>query len=276
MLRRTLTYTVPQEIVGVQFTSLPDPSENLRRIINHVTEIKKLYPEVNVIAFPEASAYCFGQPGLREAAYEIARTFPATLKHLAVSNNVLISVGGFLPAGEGKVTNTMFIAAPNRDLAYHKIHLYDAYGFTESKTVAAGSRLVTVMWNGCTIGFATCYDVRFPEQYKALAARGAQLIITGASWQGGAGKTEMWRQLASTRALDATTFHLAVDQAVPPPQQGAKGPVGVGHSLLAGPDGRVLAELGENPGYLHYRLDLAEVEKIREQIPVLANSVHLL
>ena len=90
------------------------------------------------------------------------------------------------------------------DAHYDKIHLFDAFGFTESETVAPGTELLVLTLGGVGVGFATCYDLRFPSLFTALAERGAQLICLPASWGAGPGKLEQWQLLLRARALDCT------------------------------------------------------------------------
>jgi deaminated glutathione amidase len=160
------------------------------------------------------------------------------------------------------------------DASYHKIHLFDAFGFRESATIAAGNEPVLIMVDGVQVGLSTCYDVRFPGLYTRLADLGAQLVCVAASWAAGPGKVEQWQLLTRARALDSTTFVLAAGQADPltvglQPPPGAPG--GVGHSALISPRGETLDELGPEPGLLVGDLDLAEVAQTRQTIPVLAN-----
>ena len=134
--------------------------------------------------------------------------------------------------------------------------------------------MITV--DGVGIGLSVCYDIRFPGQYRRLAAEGARLTLCSASWGAGPGKVDQWRLLARARALDATTFLLAVDQADPAVEgvEVKKGaPTGIGHSLLVGPDGSVRDEMeSHGSGLLVTEVDDDEVTRIREAVPVLANG----
>ncbi|NED81798.1 acyltransferase, partial [Streptomyces sp. SID11233] len=78
---------------------------------------------------------------------------------------------------DGRVTNTLLATGPGVEAAYDKIHLYDAFGFAESATVAPGSEVVTIDVDGIRTGLATCYDVRFPELFRAHADAGAVLSL---------------------------------------------------------------------------------------------------
>ena len=116
----------------------------------------------------------------------------------------------FVPADDGRVTNTLIATGPGVDTHYDKIHLYDAFGFAESNTVAPGHEPVVISVDGdsgpVNVGLTLCYDVRFPELYVELAQRGAQLITVHASWGTGPGKLEQWTLLARARAIDTTGY----------------------------------------------------------------------
>ena len=108
------------------------------------------------------------------------------------------------------------------DTSYDKIHLYDAFGFAESDTVAPGSDPVVIEVDGETLGLAICYDIRFPELFRALADRGASTVLLPASWGAGPGKVEQWELLVRARAIDSTTYVLACDQADPGVRRGCQ------------------------------------------------------
>ncbi len=160
----------------------------------------------------------------------------------------------FAPADDGRVTNTLIACwarAPpiSRTSHYHKIHLYDAFGFTESRTVAPGHEPVVITVDDVRVGLTVCYDIRFPALYTELARRGAQLIAICASWGSGPGKLEQWTLLARARALDSMSYVLAAGQADPGdtltgPGSGSGAPTGVGGSLVASPLGEVVASAG--------------------------------
>jgi predicted amidohydrolase len=180
----------------------------------------------------------------------------------------------FTPAGDGRVTNTLLITGPGLDERYDKIHLFDAFGFAESRTVAPGNRPVTFAWDGLTLGVAICYDVRFPEVFWRLAEQGAVATLVPASWGSGPGKREHWELLARARALDSTSWILACGQADPETvgrQPIGNAPSGIGHSLVVSPLGEIRARLGAEPGLLVADIDPDETRAARQKVPVLAD-----
>ena len=154
----------------------------------------------------------------------------------------------FVPADDGRVTNTLIAAGPGVDAHYDKIHLYDAFGFTESRTVAPGHEPVVITVDGVRVGLSLCYDIRFPELYVELARRGAQLITVHASWGSGPGKLEQWTLLARARALDTGSFVGARSvRPIRATRSPRVGPTGVGGSVVASPLGEVLDRGGRRP-----------------------------
>ncbi|MGH3635608.1 MAG: nitrilase-related carbon-nitrogen hydrolase, partial [Mycobacterium sp.] len=155
---------------------------------------------------------------------------------------------------------------------YDKIHLYDAFGFTESRTVAPGREPVVIDVDDVGVGLTTCYDIRFPALYTTLARRGAQLITVSASWGSGPGKLEQWTLLARARALDSTSYIAAAGQADPGRELSSGAPAGVGGSLVVSPFGDVVVSAGADPQLLVTDLDLDRVAAARDSLAVLRNQ----
>lgn len=216
---------------------------------------------------------CFGLP-LAEIAEPVDGPWASRLAQIAHWNDLVIAAGMFTPGDAGRVRNTVRVVGEGIDASYDKIHLFDAFGFTESSTVTPGDKPVVVRIGDVAVGLATCYDIRFPGLFTALADRGAQLICVAASWGAGPGKVDQWELLARARALDSTCFVAAVGQADPAISglaSGGTAPTGVGHSLVVAPTGRVLAALGTEPDLLVVDIDPSQVTDVRRTIPVLAN-----
>ncbi|MCF3964672.1 carbon-nitrogen hydrolase family protein [Streptomyces fuscigenes] len=254
-----------------QLRSTQDPEENLEALRGAVRRAADENADLAVA--PEAAMARFGVP-LRPLAQPLDGPWARAVSELAAETGVSVVTGMFTPAG-GRVANTLLATGPGVAESYDKIHLYDAFGYRESDTVAAGRRVVTLDLAGIRIGLATCYDVRFPELFRAHADAGATLCLLPASWGAGPGKADQWELLVRARALDATVWLAAVDQALPSPGADPEAPTaapnGVGRSLLVGPDGSVRARMGGEPDVLTVEFDPAETERVRAAIPVLAN-----
>jgi predicted amidohydrolase len=254
-----------------QITSTAVPSDNLDLVRDAVA--RAAAGGASVAVLPEATMACFGT-SLAPLAEPVDGPWATAVAAIAAEYDVLVVAGMFTPAPDGRVFNTLLATGKGQHLGYDKIHLFDAFGFAESKTVAPGSDLALVTADDVTLGLATCYDVRFPELFTRLADRGATVMLMGASWGAGPGKREQWELLVRARALDSTSWLVACGQA-DPAASGAtthpKAPTGIGYSTVASPSGEVVAQLGAGPDVLVVEVDVAQVEKTRESIPVLAN-----
>ncbi|WP_197320389.1 carbon-nitrogen hydrolase family protein [Saccharomonospora sp. NB11] len=253
-----------------QVTSSADPEGNLRTIREWTATAAAR--GARVVVFPEAMSARFGVR-LTSVAEPLDGPWAHGVRDVADEFGVLVVAGMFTPDGD-RVRNTLLITGLGHHLGYDKIHLYDAFGFRESDTVAPGDQPVTVTVDDVTLGFATCYDVRFPELFQHLAEAGSSAVVVPASWAGGEGKREQWELLVRARALDSGTWVLGCDQPDPatvgldvPPTA----PNGVGHSTVADPFGRVHARLGAGPELLVVDVDPARAEASRAATAVLAN-----
>lgn len=264
--------TAPQLTIAVeQIATTTDPRANLELVLDAVR--KGAATGARIVVLPEASLVRFGAAPAAHAE-TIEGPWASAVRDLARELGVIVLVGTFQPAADGRVKNTILVTGEGIHDGYDKIHLYDAYGFSESADVEPGDQPFTFEVDGITVGVATCYDVRFPELFRELADRGAQAIIVTAHWGAGEGKVDAWRLLNQARAIDSTTWIIACDQA-DASTAGIEEPAGprfgIGHSLFISPMGVVLEELDEKVGELVATIDLETVEKARQVIPVLAN-----
>ncbi|MHC0429282.1 carbon-nitrogen family hydrolase [Streptomyces sp. O3] len=168
---------------------------------------------------------------------------------------------------DGTLYNTSLVFAPDGELAasYRKIH---RFGFDEGEAamMGAGTEPVTVSLPATTFGLATCYDLRFPELFRALVAAGAELLVIPAGWP--ERRRGHWTLLARARAVENQAYVLACGTA------GTHGGVEqAGHSIVVDPWGEVLAEAGPGEEVLTVELDPAKVATTRERFPVLRDRV---
>jgi predicted amidohydrolase len=184
---------------------------------------------------------------------------------------VALVAGVFEPAPDGRVYNTAvaYDAAGTQVAAYRKIHLFDALGEHESAVVAPGAQPVVVDLCGVRVGIMTCYDVRFPELARALAVRGAELIVIPAAWAAGLFKEEHWVTLVRARAIENTVWVATADQVPDHSAPPTRAPTGVGRSMMADPMGTVRADLGPFPGLAVADLDSALTKQVRAALPCL-------
>jgi predicted amidohydrolase len=173
--------------------------------------------------------------------------------------------------GERKAANRAFLFAPDGRLAarYDKIHMFDVdlpsgESYRESKNYAAGDRAVAVRLPWGVLGVTTCYDLRFPEQYRALAEAGAHVLTAPSAFTKVTGEAH-WHVLLRARAIETGSYMLAAAQG----GTHENGRMTYGHSMIVSPWGEVLAESGDEPCVISAEIDLAEAVAARARIPVL-------
>jgi deaminated glutathione amidase len=259
-------------IALAQIQAGTDPAANLGLVEEYTRRAADA--GAGLVLFPEATMCRFGVP-LADVAEPLDGPWADRVRAIAAGAGITVVAGMFVPAdspdGQVRVTNTLVATGPGVDAHYDKIHLYDAFGFTESRTVAPGHEPVVITVDGVGVGMTLCYDVRFPELYVELARRGAQVITVHASWGTGPGKLEQWTLLARARALDTGSFVAAVGQAYPGDEIAAIGPTGVGGSVVASPLGEVVDAAGAEPSLLVTDIDTDTVASVRDTIAVLRN-----
>jgi predicted amidohydrolase len=259
-------------IALAQLMTGTDPAANLELVEQYTQQAAD--DGAALVVFPEATMCRFGV-SLGPIAQPLDGPWADGVRAIAARAGITVVAGMFCPSGDGRVTNTLIAAGPGTDTSYDKIHLYDAFGFTESRTVAPGHDPVLITVDGVDVGLTTCYDIRFPELYVELARRGAKLITVSASWGAGRGKLDQWTLLARARAIDTAGFVAAVGQAYPGDEVAATGPTGVGGSLVASPFGEVVVSAGADPQLVVCDIDVDSVEKARETLGVLRNRSEL-
>ncbi len=165
--------------------------------------------------------------------------------------------------------NTSVVVGPDGGVlaTYRKIHRF-GFGNGEPRLLEAGQDVVTLPLPGHgsepVAGLATCYDLRFPEQFRALLDAGARLVLVPAAWP--AARVEHWTLLARVRALENQVVLVACNTA----GVHARTPMG-GRSIVVGPRGEVLGEAGDGEEVLVVDVDLSDVAAAREDFPVLAD-----
>ena len=228
---------------------------------------RRLEPGTGLVVFPEAFMRDFGAPGsdLGAVAEPLDGPFVEGLTAFAADHDTTVVAGMFETSDDpARPYNTLAVVDRNGLRAsYRKIHLYDSFGYKESDRLLAGPvEPVLVDIGGFRVGLMTCYDLRFPELARELVRRGAGLLVVPSAWVAGPGKVDHWRTLAMARAIENTAFVAAAGQ---------PGPRYTGHSLVVGPSGEVVAEVGDGDHVLSASIDSAALDQARATNPSLAN-----
>jgi len=220
-----------------------------------------LAPEGSIVAFLQNSS------AAGRAAQPLDGPFVTALLQASDTHGITIAAGTFVPdPNSRRVHNTLVVAQGGKLVgAYRKIHLYDAFSFVESDNISAGDQTPPVIEiDGVQVGFATCYDLRFPELFRVLQQRGAQVLALASAWVRGPLKEEHWMTLLRARAIENTCYVVAADQS---------GPAGIGRSTAFDPFGLQLMDLGSSlvaDGLLEVSLD--RVAEVRRLLPSAENA----
>ena len=260
----------------IQTNTTADPAENIARIEPMIREAKER--GAKFIALPENTNFMIkGRDRIFAAAKpEDQDIVLAALKNIAKETGTWILVGSLaIAVGEDKLANRSYLLTPEGKVAAHydKIHLFDVTlsekeFYRESDNIRPGDKAVTAPMPWGELGLTVCYDLRFPQLYRALAKSGADIITIPAAFTATTGKMH-WHVLVRARAIETGCFVLA------PAQCGHHDAnrETYGHSLIVAPDGKILAEgSADQPEIIMAELDLAEVAALRRAIPSLQHD----
>lgn len=254
-------------IAVVQFAPETEPVTNLATLREHVRAAAAA--GARVVLAPEYSMFAVTR--LDERVVAIAEPldgpFGRGLAALAAEFGVFL-VAGMVerPHPDAtRISNTLLAHGPDGDLVavYRKVHLYDAFGHLESDVVEPGPLLdpATFAVGEVVFGMQTCFDLRFPEGCRRVAAAGAHVLLLPAQWIPGPAKVDQWTTLLRARAIENTVYVAAADQCAPR---------GAGSSMIVDPAGTILAQLGDDPGVLTATIDPAHLARVRTANPSLS------
>jgi deaminated glutathione amidase len=175
--------------------------------------------------------------------------------------------------GQEKLANTSVHVGPGGDVqaVYRKLHMFDVEVdgtvYRESEAEAPGEEIVVSRTaDGVELGLTVCYDLRFPELFRILALRGARVIALPSAFTL-ATTRDHWEVLVRARAIENQVFMVAANQIGEHPPDHRSG----GRSMIVDPWGVVLAVAPDTETHVTADLDLRAQERIRSQLPSLAN-----
>lgn len=195
----------------------------------------------------------------------------ARLSGAAAKNGVYL-VGGSIPLREdGRIYNASFVFdRAGRIIAVHrKVHLFDiaidgGQVFRESDTFTAGNSVTLFDTEFGTMGLCICFDFRFPELARLMALEGARCIFVPAAFNMTTGPAH-WELMFRQRAVDSQLFTVGVA-----PARSYEGYVSYANSMVVSPWGEVLYRADEKPALAVVDIDLAQIESVRRQLPLLS------
>ena len=247
-----------------QYAPASTVAENLAAMGPLVTQAQLAGSQL--VVFPEYS-HAFNPefgPEWASSAEREDGDFVTGLQALSREHAGIIIVAGMLRsvADAPKPVNTQVAVGPEGILARaDKIHLYDAFGASESQWISPGSLGSAEVFacEGFSLGMMACYDLRFPEVSRRLGDAGVDVIITPAQWVPGDNKVHQWDTLLAARAIESQAFVLAADHPMPH---------GVGHSHAIAPAGVSIGRAGSGPELVHVTLERELVTAARAANPM--------
>ncbi|KAI5970890.1 NIT3 [Candida margitis] len=262
-------------IALLQLKAGADKSANLAKVTKYIEEAASKTPKVDLVMLPE----CFNSPYAVDQFGKYAENIPEgettkLLSSLAKKHGIFI-IGGSIPElSSDKVYNTSLTFSPEGEIIakHRKAHLFDidipnGITFQESLTLTGGDKAtVFKLGDYGNVGLGICYDIRFPE-LASIASRSPYNSF--AMFYPGAFNTTTgplhWHLLARSRAVDNELYTVLCS---PARDVGGNGYQAYGHSLVADPFGKIIAEAGEGEEILYAQLDKDVLTKAREGIPV--------
>ncbi len=258
---------------AIQMSSTPYKAENFETAERLIREAVSAGAEL--VALSEL----WSCHGLEEVYRENAEPIPGLttdfLGELARELGVWVLGESMLegdPGGAEQLFNTSIFLEPSGEMvaSYRKIHLFDVKApdreYVESRAIAPGCEAVTAKAGTATLGLSVCYDLRFPELYRLLALRGAEVLAVPSAFTLQTGK-DHWELLLRARAVENQAYVVA------PAQWGRKadGRWTYGRTMIVDPWGTVLAACPDRDGYALATLDLDYLDRLRAEFPALAN-----
>ena len=205
---------------------------------------------------------------------ETASETLSAISKLACENGVYILAGSVPEKEDGKLYNTSYMFDRNGTIIakHRKMHLFDIdvkgkIYFKESDVLTAGDEFTIAETEFGKIGIGICYDIRFPELARIMTEMGASILFYPGAFNMTTGPAH-WELLFKSRALDNQVFCVGVAPALNEDASYHS----YGHSIIANPWGDVIAEAGEKEELIIKEIDLSEIKKIREELPLLKNK----
>jgi predicted amidohydrolase len=261
-------------LAALQLCSQADVTQNLDRAEALVGEAARR--GATIVLLPENFAYLGGdEAGRRAVAEDLSEArgpIARRLAEMARAHGVHVIAGG-MPERSGdpeRPYNTIAVASPDGSVraAYRKIHLFDVdlaeRSYRESAAMMAGDEPAVVDLGGVKVGLSICYDLRFPELYRACVAKGAEVLVVPAAFTVTTGK-DHWHVLLRARAIESQCYVIAAGQWGKHPG----GRTTYGKSCIVDPWGEIVAHASEGEGAIVTAFDRGYLGRVRESLPSL-------
>lgn len=256
----------------LQMTSGIDPAANARTLVAGVAEARA--GGAAMLFTPEMSGLLDSDRNRAAGSlmHEDEDRVLAAVREAAAKHGLWVHLGSLaVLRDDGKLANRGYVIDESGAIraTYDKMHLFDVdlptgESWRESNSYTAGERAVTVRTPLGVLGLAICYDLRFPDLFRALSDAGATILTMPAAFTRPTGAAH-WHILQRARAIEAAAFVISAAQT----GEHEDGRKTYGHSLVVDPWGEVLLDMGEPAGLGFAEIDQARVEAARARVPVL-------
>lgn len=246
---------------------VPDGETKAQRL-ERVEKLILDLPDVDLVLLPEIwNVGYFNFDAYADGAEPLDGPTMTRMSEVARRKRIYLLAGSFVERdGDGLYNTSVFFGRDGKRLAtYRKIHLF-GYGSAETRLLRRGDRVVTVPTEFGTVGLSTCYDLRFPELYRAQVDAGAEFFLVSSAWP--FPRLGHWVTLNQARAVENEAFLISCNCAGM--NQGRQY---LGHSMVVDPWGTVVASAGDRPTVLRAEIDPALVRAVRAEFPPLADRV---
>lgn len=261
----------PFTVAAIQMSSGPDEVANLQQASGFIDEA--VAAGARLVVLPEV----FGWRGPRADEDRHRQLIPGptidALAALARRHGIHLCAGSILETipGDPRAYNTSCLLGPDGAILglYRKIHLFDIdlpgqVTVRESDGRRPGEDVVVVATPLGTLGLSICYDLRFPELYRALSRAGAEILVVPSAFTFPTGAAH-WETLCRARAIENQSWVIAANQTGTSPH----GFADYGQSMIVDPWGAVVARAGDGPGVVLARIDPAYTARVRRELPAL-------
>ena len=263
-------------ISQIQFEAKSTPFKNAELLKKYFEKTKKFKP--NLICTPECSNIITNDIDYlkKNTTFENDCPIIAMAKLYAKENTVNINIGSLLLKVKNKkklVNRSYFINTKGKIVKkYDKIHMFDVNINTnethrESDTFQAGSNIVLLNIDKIKIGFTICYDLRFPNLFRKIAKKGAQIILMPAAFTVPSGRAH-WEVMLRSRAIENSFFVIATDMCGTHHTNRKT----YGHSILVNPWGEIIAKATSRAKILNSKINLDEIKNVRNKIPAILHD----
>ena len=255
-------------IASIQMATIEDnKTETVEKAVSLIKEVKGadlvILPELWNIGFMSFDQY------ETEAETTDGSTL-STLRATAKGMSVYLHTGSFVEKDKGRYYNSSYLISPEGEILanYRKLHLF-GFQSKETKILTRGDKVVVVDTELGKLGLATCYDLRFPELFRRMIEKGAELFLICSAWP--YPRLEHWIMLNRVRALENQCFLVSSNSV------GInRGVQFVGHSMIVDPWGIIVASGGDDEVIIKAEVDLGQVREARERFPALADRLQWL